>query len=131
MKLPHNKEEYLVWPPMAALAVLVVAPTLTGTVSTLHSYVPSMYGASVEAVYLFSIGMGAGLSLRLHGKYWLGFGWLAFLCYVLVQVLRFMPESTPQQYSFVLSVSLAIMFGALSLVLYGKRITVHAGKDER
>lgn len=129
MKIPRNKEECLVWPPVAILAILVVGPTLMGTVSTLHSYVPSVYGASVEAVYLFSIGMGAGLSLRLHGKYWLGFGWLAFLCYVLVQALRFMPESSAQQYSFVLSASMAIMFVVLSAVLYAKRVTIHAGRD--
>lgn len=129
MKIPRNKEECLVWPPVAVLAILVVAPTLMGTVSTLHSYVPSVYGASLEAVYLFSIGMGVGLSLRLHGKYWLGFGWLAFLCYVLVQALRLMPESSAQQYSFVLSASMAIMFVVLSAVLYAKRVTIHAGRD--
>lgn len=129
MKPPRNKEEYLVWPPMAVLAVLVVAPTLMDTVRVLHSYIPTVYGTSVEAVYLFSIGMGAGLSLRLHGKYWLGFGWLAFLCYVLVQGIRFMPESSAQQYSFVLSASMAIMFVVLSAVLYAKRVTIHAGRD--
>jgi hypothetical protein len=125
MKLANKGEEYLAWPPVAVLALLVVAPTLKGTVQDLHSYVPVVYGASAQAVYLFAIGMGAGLAWPLHGRYWLGFGWLAFLCYILVQVMRFLPESSGQQYGFVLSASLVMMFAALSLILYGKRMTFH------
>lgn len=129
MKAPRNREEYLVWPPMAGIAVIVVAPTISETLDIFHSSIPALEGASAKAVYLFSGGMGVGLSLRLHGKYWLGFGWMAFLCYLMLQGLRLVPGTAVPRYSFALTGSLVVLFVTLSVFLYGKRVTIHSDTE--
>ena len=131
MKHPEKKEEYRVWPPIAALAVVILLLTFVDTIKLFHAMIPALNGATPEAVYLFSGGMGAGLSLRLHGKYWLGFAWAAFLSYLILQAMRLLPAMEVKQYIFALIGSLALMFAVMTAILYAKRLTMNSrGQSE-
>ncbi len=121
MKLPPAKEEYLVWPPIGAGAAILVGATGFRVLTSYHAFVSTQGAIWTVAGYLFPVAMGLAFAVRLHGKYWLGFAWLAFVVYLPALAMSFFPlAGLPAEVFFVL-VCLSLMFAVQSFLLYGKR----------
>ncbi|MGB1220335.1 MAG: hypothetical protein ACPG43_02290 [Alcanivoracaceae bacterium] len=121
-RVPSHAEEFGVWPYLPGFAALVALLTFDGSVDAFRAATQATVSVSLLSACLFSLGMGVGLALPLHGKYWLGFTCLAFLCYVSFQVMRWVgvaPESLA------LVGMLTLMFLVQGLVLHLKRLYIH------
>ena len=128
MKLPKSNEEYLVWPPMGAGILLFVSATIVESVHVYNKTAMSIEGGYLLAFYLFPILMGIGVSIRLHGKYWLGFSWLAFLTYICCVVIRHLSVDGALGYVYTVLFCCTIIFVMQSVLLYLKRISYHFEK---
>ena len=131
MKIPKSAEEYLVWPPVGSLAGLVVTFTLSDCLDRYHSDVVLVEGGSIIGMYVISIGMGAALAAPLHGKYWLGFAWMAFLGYLMALLVRMLPAADWVSMFYVAVFSCVVMFSVQSAVLYWKRTTINAERHNK
>lgn len=123
MKFPSNKEEFLVWPPIGGGMGIFVGTTWFHLFPLYHELLLRQEDQSVYAGYVFPVAMAVAFAIRLHGKYWLGFGWVAFVSYCLALAFAlFHPESGLPASMLVLFTCLSIMFVVQSLLLYAKRL---------
>ncbi|MCU7877098.1 MAG: hypothetical protein KZQ84_09910 [Candidatus Thiodiazotropha sp. (ex Lucinoma borealis)] len=124
MKIPENKEEFLVWPPMGVGVALFVGGTFLDSFAAYNETIQNIDGNAAMVGYLFPICMGLGIAFRLAGKYWLGFGWLAFLTYAGGLLIKLFSISGVMGYFYSLFISCAIMFATQSIYLYLKRFGI-------
>ncbi|MCU7890465.1 MAG: hypothetical protein KZQ78_02175 [Candidatus Thiodiazotropha sp. (ex Ustalcina ferruginea)] len=124
MTIPGNKEEFLVWPPMGIGIAAFVGVTFMDAFATYNLTIQNIEGSSVIAAYLFPIAMGIGIAFRLAGKYWLGFGWLAFLAYISELLIKLFSISGVMGNVYTLFISCALMFATQSIYLYFKRFGI-------
>ncbi|MCU7932847.1 MAG: hypothetical protein KZQ90_18795 [Candidatus Thiodiazotropha sp. (ex Codakia rugifera)] len=124
MKIPENKEEFLVWPPMGAGVALFVGATFLDSFAAYNETIQNIDGNAVMVGYLFPICMGLGIAFRLAGKYWLGFGWLAFLVYAGGVLIKLFSISGVMGHIYALLISCTIMFATQSFFLYLKRFRI-------
>ena len=124
-KIPQTPEEYLVWPPLGGGVGVFIGATAVGVGSRFHGAVLTQPDFHYLHLYLFSMLMGFGLALPLHGRYWLGFAWIAVLAYLLSYVLHFFDSGLIVDQFLIVTGCLVLMFTCQSLVLFGKRRTVH------
>ncbi len=125
MKIPKNTEEYLAWPPMGGIAGFFVGTTLYDVITKYHSLLQGQEEYHYSTGYLFPVFMGVGLASTLHGKYWLGFGWLSFLVYLAALILQLFNLQGILASTYIVITCLALMFAVQSLILYLKRVTIH------
>ena len=121
MKLPCNREEFLVWPPMGGVIALIVLGTLHITLPIYQALLCEYDGAPFYTGYIFPILMGIALAWRLHGKFWLGFAWTGFIFYICALLITLLPSSTVLTNMFMVSMCLAILLAVESSWLGMKR----------
>lgn len=126
MKIPHSKEEFLVWPPLGAGLAIFIGATIWTVISYYHHVLSQNEGMYWYAGYLFPIVMAFSFALRLHGKYWLGFSWFAVLCYLLTLPLAIFHVTDTLASVFLVLVCVFIMSAFQAGLLYLKRISIHS-----
>ena len=134
MKVPASKEEFLVWPPLGGGVGIIVGATVFDVLTTYQTLLKEHEGAYWFAGYVFPILMGVAFAVRLHGKYWLGFGWLAFVSYLASLILHWLPIMGSQLHLeassmfanvYLVLVALSILFAVQSGSLLCKRLTIN------
>jgi len=121
MKIPDNKEELLVWPPIGIGAVILVSSTLIDSLIAYNHAIQNIENGTTIAAYLFPVCMGIGIASSLNGKYWLGFGWLALFAYGCALITRYLSIFWYMGYIYAIFMCCAIMFVTQSTYLYFKR----------
>ena len=122
MKPPHNREEFLAWPPMGAAIAVIVFTTLHITLSHYHSILHHFNDLPVYTAYGFPIIMGVVLAWPLHPKYWLGFAWSSFVFYLCALFMTLFPASTVIEDLFLVCMSLSLLQAVQSGWLFVKRV---------
>jgi len=123
MKIPSNKEEFLVWPPIGGGIGIFVGATFIKVFTQYHSLIAAQEGDSIYAGYGFPIAMAIAFAWRLHGKYWLGFGWAGVVSYFLAWLLSlFSPVTGLSSTMLMLFACLSILFAVQGGLLYCKRV---------
>ncbi len=62
MKIPDNKEEFLVWPPIGISTVILVGSTLIDSLTTYNHAIQNIENGTTIAAYLFPVCMGIGIA---------------------------------------------------------------------
>lgn len=119
--MDNRLEEYKVWPALGSGAGIAMGFTIEGTVTHYHSLLSGLSELWYFAGYIFPIILGASFAIRLAGKYWLGFAWVALIAYYLGLVCRLISTHGFMGELFILTTCLAILFGTQALVLLLKR----------
>lgn len=123
MKIPSNKEEYLVWPPLGAGLGIFIGTTVAGVFTQYHELLLAQEGSGLFAGYAFPVIMAFAFAWRFHGKYWLGFAWLGVIVYCLAWLLSlFNPTVSVFASLLMLFSCLSILFEVQASVLYLKRV---------
>lgn len=123
MKIPRNKEEFLVWPPIGGGIGVFVGVTSFDVFTQYHRLISEQEGSSIYVGYAFPVAMAIAFAYRLHGKYWLGFGWAGVLSYSFAWLLSlFTPSEGFFASSFMVLTCLSILFATQSVCLYCKRL---------
>ena len=123
MRIPSNKEEFLVWPPIGGGIGIFVGSTCINVFTQYQGLISAQEGNWLYAGYFFPIAMAFAFSWRLHGKYWLGFGWAGVVTYFLAWLLSlFNPVSGFSSSMLMLFACLSLLFAAQCGLLYCKRV---------
>lgn len=122
MRVPSSKEEFLVWPPIGGGIGIFVGTTCIEVFTQYHSLISAQEGNSIYAGYLFPAVMALAFAWRLHGKYWLGFGWAGVVSYALAWLISlFSPATGLFSSMLMLFACLSILFAVQCGLLYCKR----------
>lgn len=122
MKIPSNKEEFLVWPPIGGAIGTFIGFTFLGVMEQYYQLLLNQDGPSLYAGFLFPMAMGIAFAVRLHGKFWLGFAWMGVLSYSFSWILSlFNPTTSALASLLMVCFCLALMFFTQSGLLFLKR----------
>jgi len=120
-------EEYLAWPPLGVGFFIFIGITFISVFNQYYQLI-SLQSGHLFAGFIFPIIMALAFAWRLQGKFWLGFAWLAMVCYLLAWLVSLSSPTNGTQAELLLGLfALFILFSVQSLMLFLKRkyLTAH------